>query len=117
MKTKILAISLLATLGWTEVPAVLAQQSMEKFYVPVEPDDCINTLILRMVVAATHNGKAYSEFGGSRIVMQRKTPRANCRVEMHQYNDIGQLEDHKIVQCLDANPLDQRKQDPEYFMY
>lgn len=78
-------------------------------YVPAQHGDCINTFLVRLMVAASNSGASFGEFEGSRFMVVRKgTNPKNCWLELGQWSHDNRLEDSKRLQCLFVNPLEER---------
>ncbi len=101
----VIALALVVSLGMIGEGAA-AQAASQPVYVPAQHGDCINTFIVRLMVAASNSGASFGEFEGSRFMVVRKgTNPKKCWLEMGQWNQYNQLEDSKRLQCLFVNPL------------
>ena len=82
------------------------QGDITRFQVAPTQDDCVNTYIIRLLVAASNNGASLGEFEGARYMLRRTgTSMESCGVEMRQFNATGALEDIKSMRCMFENPL------------
>lgn len=102
----LILFAMLPALVWVESHAFQQGPGSQPVYVPAQHGDCINTFIVRLMVAASNAGSAFGEYEGSRfMVVRRGDSPQRCWLELGQWDQFNQLEDAKRLKCLFVNPL------------
>lgn len=104
-QTIIASVAVLTLFLSTPLRSDAANQQVPVLVTP-QANDCINTFILRVGVAASNVGAAYGYFDGSQIQMMRRgTSPRDCRIEMVQLGPNGQVEAKEVMRCFFEYPL------------
>jgi len=89
----------------SSVPVGAASIDPRMYQVEAAPTDCVNTFIIRMVVAASRTGRAYGVYADQEFFLERLGTPDSCSIDMATFTN-NQMTERKSLKCVFNYPFD-----------